>query len=73
MTVQQHAPRLAHVGPHLAIPSALLIAIGAVIVVAIVAVGAWALLQPTAISAAELEMLRKLELLRETIPGGGFI
>jgi hypothetical protein len=70
MTVQQHAPRLERVGPTLAIPGALLIAIAAVIVIALVAVVVWAVLQPAAVPAGELEMLEKLHLLRETIPGG---
>jgi hypothetical protein len=74
MTVQQHAPRLERVRPPaIAISNAVLIAIGALIIVALVAVGVWALVQPTAISAGELEALRKLEILRSTVGFGGFI
>jgi hypothetical protein len=76
MTVQQHAPRLERVGPpRIAVSNAVLIAIGALIIVALVAVGVWALVQPAAIpiSTGELEALRNLELLRSMVGFGGFI
>jgi hypothetical protein len=70
MTVQQHAPSLVRFGPTVAIPTSVLVAIGIVIVAVAAVIGTWLLMQPTAISPGELEALRKLEQLREMIPGG---
>ena len=71
MTVQQqHAPRLTRVGPTPAVPAAAPLVLVAVLLIAIVALVVYAVLQPTPLSVGELEVLQKLQHLRETIPGG---
>lgn len=70
MTVQQQAPRLTRVGPTPAIPAAVPLVLVAVLLVAIVALVVYAVLQPTPLSVGELEILQKLQHLREAIPGG---
>jgi hypothetical protein len=70
MTVQQHAPRLTRVGPTPAIPAAVPLVLVAILLIAIVALVVYAVLQSTPLSGGELEVLQKLQHLRETIPGG---
>lgn len=70
MTIQQHAPRLVRFGPTFAVPTATLVAIGAVILILAAAIGIWLFVQPTAIPAGELRMHEMIQHLRETIPGG---
>lgn len=70
MTVQQHAPRLTRVGPTPVIPAAAPLILVALLLIAVVALVVYVVLQPTPLSGAELEVLQKLQHLRETIPGG---
>ena len=70
MTVEQHAPRLTRAGPTPAIPAAAPLVLVAILLIAIVALVVYAVLQPTPLSVGELEVLQKLQHLRETIPGG---
>lgn len=70
MTVQQHAPRLTRVGPATTIPAAAPLVLVAILLIAIVALVLYAVLQPTPLSGGELEILQKMQYLRETIPGG---
>jgi hypothetical protein len=70
MTVQQHAPSLVRFGPTLAIPTATLVIVGAVVLIVAAAIGTWLFVQPTAIPAGELHMHQMLQHLRELIPGG---
>ncbi len=70
MTVQQHAPRLTRAGPTPAIPAAAPLVLVAILLIAIVALVVYAVLQPASMSGGELEILEKMQRLRETIPGG---
>ncbi len=74
MTVRQHAPRLEQVRPPLVVPTGLFVAIGLILVIALVGFGLWLLLAPGTTPGLDGgEVMEKLHRLRETIPGGGFI
>ena len=71
MTLQQHAPRLEHARPPLAISPATLITIGIVIIAVLAAVAIWVLFESGTPSDGYLDTVQMLQRVREHT--GGFI
>lgn len=71
MTLQQHAPRLEHARPPLAISPATLITIGIVIIAVLAAVAIWVLFESGTPSVDYFDAEQMLQQLR--VSTGGFI
>ena len=71
MTLQQHAPRIEHARPPLAISPATLITIGIVIIAVLAAVAIWALFESGTPNADYFQVEQQLQELRMIT--GGFI